>query len=77
MTLAVCLRKCQLSKIIWTTAGEKSRWRALKVQAADYIKMSRTTATGPFSGQDVGYLTGSAEPTSCTKGLLTLPANHD
>jgi hypothetical protein len=47
------------------------------VQAADYIKMSRTTATSPFSGQDVGYLTGSAEPTSCTKALLTLPANHD
>jgi hypothetical protein len=47
------------------------------VQAADYIKMSRTTATGPFSGQDIGYLVGSAEPTSCTKALLTLPANHD
>jgi hypothetical protein len=47
------------------------------VQAADYIKMSRTTATGPFSGQDVGYLTGSAEQTSCTKGLLSLPAYHD
>ena len=47
------------------------------VQAADYIRMSRTTTTGPFSGQDVGYLTGAAEQTSCTTSLLTLPAIHD
>ena len=45
--------------------------------AGDYIKMSRTTTTSPFSGQDIGYLTGAAEPTTCTKALLTLPANHD
>jgi hypothetical protein len=47
------------------------------VQAADYIRMSRATTTSPFSGQDVGYLTGSAEQTNCTTGLLTLPASHD
>jgi hypothetical protein len=45
--------------------------------AVDYIQMSRTSATAPFSGQDAGYFTGSAEPTSCTADLLTLPAYHD
>jgi hypothetical protein len=45
--------------------------------AADYIQLSRTSATDPFSGQDVGYLMGSAEPVSCTSDLLTLPSYHD
>ena len=45
--------------------------------AVDYIRMTRTSATEPFSGQDAGYFTGSAEPTSCTADLLTLPAYHD
>lgn len=45
--------------------------------AADYIQMSRTSATDPFSGQDIGYLAGSAEPVRCTDDLLTLPAYHD
>ena len=43
----------------------------------DYIKMARTSATDPFSGEDQGFLTGAAEPTTCTSDLLTLPANHD
>jgi hypothetical protein len=47
------------------------------VQKVDYIKMSRTTATNPFSGQDLGYFGGSAAPTSCTSDLLSLPASHD
>jgi hypothetical protein len=47
------------------------------VQAADYIKMSRRTATDPFSGQDFGYFRGSAEQTSCTSDLLSLPSSHD
>jgi hypothetical protein len=46
-------------------------------QAADYIKMSRTSATDQFSGSDIGYLMGAAEQTSCTSDLLTLPAIHD
>jgi hypothetical protein len=46
-------------------------------QAADYIKMSRATATDTFSGQDIGYLMGSAEQTSCSSDLLSLPAYHD
>jgi hypothetical protein len=47
------------------------------VQAADYITMSRRTATDAFSGQDFGYLGGSAVQTSCTSDLLSLPAHHD
>jgi hypothetical protein len=43
----------------------------------DYIRMTRTSATEPFSGQDQGYLPGVAEPVSCTSDLLTLPATHD
>jgi hypothetical protein len=45
--------------------------------AFDYIKMSRTSVTDPFSGSDSGYLMGPAETTSCTSDLLTLPATHD
>jgi hypothetical protein len=45
--------------------------------AADYIRMTRTSATDPFSGEDQGYLMGAAEPVSCTNDLLTLPAYHD
>jgi hypothetical protein len=45
--------------------------------AADYIKMSRTSATDPFSGSDIGYLMGAADSVSCTNDLLTLPAIHD
>jgi hypothetical protein len=44
---------------------------------ADYIQMSRGSATDPFSGTDYGYFGGSAEPVSCTNDLLTLPAYHD
>jgi hypothetical protein len=45
--------------------------------AVDYIHMTRTSATEPFSGQDAGYLMGAAEPLSCTSDLLVLPAYHD
>jgi hypothetical protein len=45
--------------------------------SADYIYMTRTSATEPFSGEDQGYLMGGAQPTSCTNDLLTLPAYHD
>jgi hypothetical protein len=43
----------------------------------DYIQLSRDSATDPFTGQDSGYFTGSAEPVSCTSDLLTLPSHHD
>jgi hypothetical protein len=43
----------------------------------DYIRMTRSSATDPFSGEDQGYLAGGAESKSCTNDLLNLPANHD
>ena len=45
--------------------------------AADYIQLSRGNATEPFTGQDFGYFSGSAEPVNCTSDLLTLPSSHD
>ena len=45
--------------------------------AVDYIAMTRISATDPFSGEDQGYLYGSAAPVTCTSTLLTLPAYHD
>ena len=45
--------------------------------ASDYIQLSRGDATEPFTGQDYGYFGGSAEPVSCTSGVLSLPAYHD
>jgi len=45
--------------------------------AADYIQLSRGSATDPFTGQDFGYFAGSAEPVSCTSDLLNLPSSHD
>jgi hypothetical protein len=43
----------------------------------DYIQLTREAATDPFTGQDSGYFTGSAEPVTCTSDLLTLPSSHD
>ncbi|MGA8441810.1 MAG: hypothetical protein WB762_24290 [Candidatus Sulfotelmatobacter sp.] len=44
---------------------------------ADYIQLSRGSATEKFTGQDIGAFAGSAEPVSCTNSLLTLPSSHD
>ena len=44
---------------------------------ADYIQLSRESATDSFSGQDYGAFAGNAEPVSCTSDLLTLPSSHD
>ena len=45
--------------------------------ASDYIELTRSDTTHPFTGQDVGYFTGSAAPLSCSSDLLTLPSTHD
>jgi hypothetical protein len=45
--------------------------------ASDYIQFSRASANDPFTGQDFGYFSGSAEPVTCTSDLLTLPSSHD
>jgi hypothetical protein len=43
----------------------------------DYIQLNRTSSSDPFSGQDYGHFPGSAEPTTCTSDLLTLPSSHN
>jgi hypothetical protein len=44
----------------------------------DYIELSRSSSTGPFSGQDYGpFFGGNAEPVTCTSSLLHLPSSHD
>jgi hypothetical protein len=44
---------------------------------SDYIELSRGDATESFTGRDVGYFGGGAEPVSCTLGVLSLPSTHD
>ena len=45
--------------------------------AVDYIQLSRGDATEPFTGRDIGYFGGGAEPVSCSLGVLSLPSIHD
>jgi hypothetical protein len=44
---------------------------------ADYIRLSRPSTTGKFSGQDSGFFGGSAVPVACTSTLLHRPDMHD
>ena len=46
--------------------------------ASDYIKLTRASSTGTFSGgTDQGQFAGSADQVTCTSGLLSLPDSHD
>ncbi len=46
--------------------------------AADYIQLTRKSATGTFSGgSDQGEFSGSAQQITCTSSLLSLPDSHD
>ncbi len=71
-----CLSSDSTALTVSVSSGDPDFIGAGKL-GVDYIKMSRTSATEPFSGQDQGYLAGGAEPTACTADLLTLPAYHD
>ena len=45
---------------------------------ADYIQLTRASATGTFTGgSDQGQFSGSANQIPCTSSLLTLPDSHD
>ena len=45
---------------------------------SDYIQLTRASSTGAFTGgTDQGQFAGSAHPTTCTSGLLSLPDTHD
>ena len=45
--------------------------------ASDYIELSRGDATESFTGRDIGYFGGGAEPVSCASAVLSLPSTHD
>jgi hypothetical protein len=46
--------------------------------ASDYIVLTRTSATGSFTGgTDAGQFSGSADQVTCTSSLLSLPDTHD
>jgi hypothetical protein len=45
---------------------------------SDYIELTRTSATGSFTGgSDQGQFAGSADQVTCTSSLLSLPDSHD
>jgi hypothetical protein len=44
---------------------------------ADYIQLSRSDSTEPFSGVDFGSFAGGAKPVTCTSSLVNLPSTHD
>ena len=46
--------------------------------AADYIQLTRASATGTFTGgTDQGEFSGGADQIACTSSLLSLPDVHD
>jgi hypothetical protein len=66
------------SKALTVSVSSADPWfLGAGVLVADYIQLSRGSATDPFTGQDFGYFAGSAEPVSCTSDLLSLPSSHD
>jgi hypothetical protein len=44
---------------------------------ADYIQLTQTNVTEPFTGQDTGEFAGDATTVTCTSELLTLPSPHN
>jgi hypothetical protein len=45
---------------------------------ADYMQLTQSSSTDPFTGEDYGALGGAdASTVTCTSELLTLPASHD
>ena len=71
-----CLSSDSLALTVSVNSADPDFIGAGKI-GVDYIRMTRPTATDPFSGEDQGYLAGGAEPVSCTSDLLTLPSLHD
>jgi hypothetical protein len=71
-----CLSSDSLALTVSVTSADPDFIGAGKI-GVDYIRMTRPSATDPFSGEDQGYLAGGAEPVSCSSDLLTLPAVHD
>jgi hypothetical protein len=72
-----CLSSDSKALTVSLSSADPSYFGGGGALGVDYIQLSREAATEPFTGQDSGYFTGSAEPVSCTSDLLTLPSYHD
>jgi hypothetical protein len=72
-----CLSSDSKAMTVSLSSADPSYFGGGGALGVDYIQLTRDAATEPFTGQDSGYFTGSAEPVSCTNDLLTLPSYHD
>ena len=72
-----CLSSDSKAMTVSLSSADPSYFGGGGALGVDYIQLTREAATEPFTGQDSGYFTGSAEPVSCTSDLLTLPSSHD
>jgi hypothetical protein len=72
-----CLSSDSKAMTVSLSSADPSYFGGGGALGVDYIQLSREAATEPFTGQDSGYFTGSAEPVSCTNDLLNLPSYHD
>ena len=71
-----CLSSDSLALTVSVTSADPSYF-PLNQLTADYIQLTRTDTTEPFTGQDYGAFAGDAEVVSCTSDQLNLPAVHD
>jgi hypothetical protein len=71
-----CLSSDSTALTVSVTSADPSYF-ALTDLTADYIQLTQTSVTEPFSGQDTGAFAGDATTVPCTSALLTLPAVHD
>ena len=72
-----CLSSDSKAMTVSLSSADPSYFGGGGALGVDYIQLTREAATEPFTGQDSGYFTGSAEPVDCTSDLLTLPSYHD
>ena len=72
-----CLSSDSKALTVSLSSADPSYFGGGGALGVDYIQLTREAATEPFTGQDSGYFTGSAEPVDCTSDLLTLPSYHD
>jgi hypothetical protein len=71
-----CLSSDSKALTVSVSSADPSFFGAGQIES-DYIELSRGDATEPFTGRDIGYFGGGAEPVSCSLGVLSLPSIHD
>jgi uncharacterized protein (DUF427 family) len=75
-TDTACLSSDSKALTVSVTSADPSYF-PLNQLTADYIQLTRTDTSEPFTGQDYGAFAGDAETVSCTSDLLNLPSVHD